>query len=88
MIEGLYVTVSPDGTIKKHLSTRAGKVSFPDRSVAEELILFSEQDYVFLAMYRKGLCCYACENGTYPKTLRIVTRVSCVEIGNGNNLLF
>jgi hypothetical protein len=76
MIEGLYVTVSPDGTIKKHLSTRAGKVSFPDRSVAEELILFSEQDYVFLAMYRKGLCCYACEDVTYPKVVKAVAQVS------------
>ena len=52
------------------------------------IITISEQDYVFVEIYRKGLCCYACENGTYPKTLRIVTRVSCVEIGNGNNLLF
>ena len=76
MIEGLYVTVSPDGTIKKHLSTKAGKVSFPDRSVAEELILFSEQDYVFLAMHRKGLCCYACEDVTYSKVVRAVAQVS------------
>lgn len=76
MIEGLYVTVSPDGTIKKYLSTKSGEVSFPDRSVAEELISFSEQDYVFLAMYRKELCCYACGNGTYPKVVKAVKRVS------------
>ena len=76
MIEGLYVTVCPDGTIKKYLSTKAGKVSFPDRSVAEELISFSEQDYVFLAMYRKELCCYACGNGTYPKVVKAVKRVA------------
>lgn len=76
MIEGLYVTVSSDGTIKKYLSTKSGEVSFSDRSVAEELISFSEQDYVFLAMYRKGLCCYACGNGTYPKVVRAVAQVS------------
>lgn len=76
MIEGLYVTVSPDGTIKKYLSTKSGEVSFPDRSVAEELISFSEQDYVFLAVHRKALCCYACGNGTYPKVVKAVKRVS------------
>lgn len=76
MIEGLYVTVSTDGIIKKYLSTKDGEVPFSDRSVAEELISFSEQDYVYLAMYRKELCCYACENGTFPKVLRVVAQVS------------
>lgn len=76
MIEGLYVTITPDGTIKKYLSTKDGEVSFPDRSVVEELISFSEQDYVFLAVHRKALCCYACEDVTYPKVVKAVAQVS------------
>ena len=67
MIEGLYVTVSPDGTIKKHLSTRAGKVSFPDRSVAEELILFSEQDYVFWQCTERGFAVMRVKMSLIPK---------------------
>lgn len=76
MIEGLYVTVSPDGTIKKHLSTKDGEVTFPERSIAEELIAFSEQDYVFLAMHRKGLCCYACGDAAYPEVVQIVEQIA------------
>lgn len=47
MIEGLYVPVSPDGKIKKYLSTKDGEVSFPERSIAEEVIALSDRDYIF-----------------------------------------
>mgnify|MGYP003294355683 CR=1 FL=1 len=57
MIEGLYVTISPDGTIKKHLSTKNGEVPFPDRSIAEEVIALSSRDYIFLIIHRKNLFC-------------------------------
>ena len=55
MIEGLYVTINPDGKIKKHLSTKDGEVPFPDLSVADELIELSEQNYIFLYLYRGNL---------------------------------
>ena len=42
MIEGLYVTINPDGKIKKHLSTKDGEVPFPDVSITDELIEFAE----------------------------------------------
>ena len=57
MLEGLYVTISPDGTIKKYLSTTDGEVPFPDRSIAEEVIALSDRDYIFLAIHRKNLLC-------------------------------
>lgn len=55
MIEGLYVTISPDGIIKKYLSTRDGEVPFPDVSVADELIHFAEQNNLFLFHVRRNL---------------------------------
>ena len=57
MIEGLYVTINPDGTIKKYLSTKDGEVPFPDRSIAEEVIALSDRDYIFLVIHRKNLLC-------------------------------
>lgn len=50
MIEGLYVTITPDGIVKKHLSTRDGEVPFPDVSVTDELIAFAEENYLFLLL--------------------------------------
>lgn len=55
MIEGLYVTISPDGKIKKHLSTKDGEVPFPDLSIADELINFAEQNYMFFFFCTKNL---------------------------------
>ena len=55
MIEGLYVTISPDGKIKKHLSTKDGEVPFPDLSVADELINFAEQNYMFFVFCTKNI---------------------------------
>lgn len=43
MREGLYVTLTPEGKIKKHLSTKMGEMPLPDTTVAEELIQFSEK---------------------------------------------
>ncbi len=60
IIEGLYVSLLADGTIKKHLSTKARDVYFDDTTIGEELISFSERDYIFMPMYRKGICMIAC----------------------------
>ena len=55
MIEGLYVTINPDGKIEKYLSTKDGEVLFPELSVADELIELSEQNYISLYLYRGNL---------------------------------
>lgn len=55
MIEGLYVTISPDGKIKKYLSSKDGEVPFPDLSIADELIDLSERNYIFFYLYRGNL---------------------------------
>lgn len=55
MIEGLYVTITPDGIVKKYLSTRDGEVPFSDVSVTDELIAFAEENYLFLLLCRTNL---------------------------------
>lgn len=47
MQEGLYVTLDPQGHIKKHLSTFLGEMPFEDTTIAEELIQFSEKTIPF-----------------------------------------
>lgn len=49
MREGLYVTLGPKGTIKKHLSTRFGEVPLKETTIAEELIRFSERNFAYLS---------------------------------------
>ena len=55
MIEGLYVTITPAGIVKKHLSTRDREVPFPNVSVTDELIAFAEQNYMFFFHCRSNL---------------------------------
>lgn len=42
---GLYVSVSPDGKLKRDLAAVSGKVSLEDTSVKDEIITFSELDF-------------------------------------------
>lgn len=44
-VQGLYVTLSPDGTIKRTLTTNKGEVQLETTTVADEIILFSELSY-------------------------------------------
>lgn len=57
--EGLYISLSPDGTIKRHLSTRSGEVPLPDTTIADELIQLSEQNHVPLYQAIKDLWAHA-----------------------------
>ena len=47
MREGLYVTLAPNGIIKKHLSTNLGEMPLKETTIAEELIQFSEKTIPF-----------------------------------------
>ena len=42
---GLYVSLEPDGKIKRDLANSAGKVSLPETTIQEDLITFSELNY-------------------------------------------
>ena len=53
--EGLYISLSPDVKVKRHLSTRSGEVPLPDTTIADELIQLSEQNHVHLYQAIKEL---------------------------------
>lgn len=42
---GLYVSITPDGTLKRDLAAIHGKVSLADTTVEDEIIMFSELDF-------------------------------------------
>lgn len=47
MQSGLYVAFTPDGKIKRHLSTRKGEMPLDETTIADELIQFSEKEILF-----------------------------------------
>ena len=53
--EGLYISLSPDGKVKRHLSTRSGEAPLPDTTITDELIHLSEQNHVHLYQAIKDL---------------------------------
>lgn len=57
--EGLYIALSPDGTIKQHLSTKSGEVPLDDTTIADELIRLSEKNHVHLYQAIKEIWAYA-----------------------------
>ena len=64
--EGLYISLSPDGKVKRHLSTRSGEVPLPDTTIADELIQLSEQNHVHMYQAIKELWAYAGVIGERP----------------------
>lgn len=64
--EGLYITLSPDGTIKRHLSTKSGEVPFDDTTIVDELIQLSEKNHVHLYQAIKEIWAYAGSIGARP----------------------
>lgn len=52
---GLYVSVTPDGKIKRHLSTADGEVPLKDITSSDELIALADRDFLSLCAYIKEL---------------------------------
>lgn len=42
---GVYVSIAPDGTLKKDLAAISGKISLEDTAIGNEIITFSELDF-------------------------------------------
>ena len=42
---GVYVTIAPDGTLKRDLAAVRGKIPLEDTTVEDEIITFSELDF-------------------------------------------
>lgn len=69
--DGLYVSLLPDGTIKKHLITDCEEVPLEDTTIAEELIRLSEQDHIDLYKAIKEMWAIAgmIEEGNYSDSI-------------------
>ena len=52
---GLYVSVAPDGKIKKHFSTADGEVPLEDITLSDELIALADRDFLSLCTYIKDV---------------------------------
>lgn len=52
---GLYVSTSPDGKIKKHLSTENREVPLKDTTISEELIALTEMSFLKTARFTAEL---------------------------------
>lgn len=51
---GLYVSMTPDGTIKRHLSTGHGEVPLRDTTVSDELISLTDCSLWEICAFIKG----------------------------------
>lgn len=47
--EGLYVTLSPNGKIKRHLNARGKEIPLSDTTIAEELLQLTERNFAYLS---------------------------------------
>lgn len=67
--DGLYITLSPDGKIKRHLQDGSSKIPLDDTTIAGEIINLSEQNHIHLYQAIKeiwalaGLTSDAADNG-------------------------
>ena len=52
---GLYVSVTTDGKIKRHLSTADGEVPLEDIILFDELIALADKDFLSLCAYIKDV---------------------------------
>lgn len=60
---GLYVSISPDGKIKKHLSTESGEVPLKDTTISDELIALTQTSYLKIARFSAELL--DCKHSSY-----------------------
>ena len=50
---GLYVSFTPEGKIKRHLSTEMGEVPLEDTTVSSELIALIDRDFLDICVFIK-----------------------------------
>ena len=60
---GLYITLSPDGKIKRYLQTTGSKIPLEDTTIVEEIISLSEQNHIHLYQAIKAIWAIAGQTG-------------------------
>ena len=61
--DGLYIALSPDGKIKRHLQATSSKIPLEDTTIAEEIISLSEQNHIHLYQAIKEIWALAGQTG-------------------------
>ncbi|MBR4289855.1 MAG: hypothetical protein IKT52_04350 [Oscillospiraceae bacterium] len=61
--DGLYITLGPDGTIKRYLRDGDSKIPLDDTTIAEEIINLSEQNHIHLYQAIKEIWALAGRTG-------------------------
>lgn len=61
--DGLYITLSPDGTIKRYLRDGGSKIPLDDTTIAGEIINLSEQNHIHLYQTIKEIWAFAGRTG-------------------------
>lgn len=61
--DGLYITLSPDGTIKRYLRDGGSKIPLDDTTIAGEIINLSEQNHIHLYQAIKEIWALAGQTG-------------------------
>ena len=61
--DGLYITLSLDGKIKRHLQTTGSKIPLEDTTIAEEIISLSEKNHIHLYQSIKEIWALAGHTG-------------------------
>ena len=61
--DGLYIALSPDGKIKRHLQATGSKIPLEDTTIAEEIISLSEQNHIHLYQAIKEIWALAGQTG-------------------------
>lgn len=54
---GLYVSLAPDGKIKRHLSTEKGEIPLSDTNICDELISLTDLDFWSVFAFTKEAMC-------------------------------
>lgn len=62
---GLYVSITPDGKIKRHLSTEHGEVPLEDTTIFGELISLTDKTFLDICIYIKGVLFSTFGSGSY-----------------------
>lgn len=61
--DGLYITLSPDGKLNRHLQATGSKIPLDDTTIAEEIIKLSEQNHIHLYQAIKEIWALAGQTG-------------------------
>ena len=82
---GLYVSFTPEGKIKRHLSTEKGAVPLEDTTVSSELIALIDRDFLDICVFIKEILIDTFSFGSCDKGADCLNRLLSDTYWNKNN---